>query len=92
MGELRSETSTGQGGLQCGTIGQPTWQEDTMYCPCGFEDYPSLTAPAMLVVRPTNDAVGGDGTPIGSSGTAPPERIITLTRSGTAHRMANRLE
>ncbi|ERJ07026.1 Neutral proteinase [Halorhabdus tiamatea SARL4B] len=55
--EVRSEAWTSQECPQCGSTDRTTRHQDTLTCPCGFEEHANLTASERFLERQTEEAV-----------------------------------
>jgi putative transposase len=55
--EVRSEAWTSQECPQCGSTDRTTRHQDTLTCPCGFEDHADLTASETFLKRHIEKAV-----------------------------------
>jgi len=57
--EARSEAWTSQECPQCGSTDRTTRHQDTLTCPCGFEDHADLTASETFLRRHQNSESSG---------------------------------
>src|SRR6056297_3013525 len=57
--EVRSEAWTSQECPQCGSTERTTRHQDTLTCPCGFEEHADLTASETFLRRHQNSESSG---------------------------------